>query len=146
MVEAAGEGRRPLDYVVREVQARLGPALHRWAGGAGRGGVEAEWSCMSCILWWNSSKQLWGKRNAISLATPALGCHEASNSWLAAAAADHDMGPLPPGCRRALVEEVKARFEVAAESADSSSVRARLAQVGRLGCRWRWGRQGFGAH
>lgn len=32
VVEAAREGRRPLDYVVREVQARLGAALHRWAG------------------------------------------------------------------------------------------------------------------
>lgn len=40
VVEAAREGRRPLDYVVREVQARLGPALHRWAGEAGGGGVE----------------------------------------------------------------------------------------------------------
>lgn len=32
VVEAAREGRRPMDYVVREVQARLGAALHRWAG------------------------------------------------------------------------------------------------------------------
>jgi len=32
VVEAAGAGRRPLDYVGRDVQARLGAALHRWAG------------------------------------------------------------------------------------------------------------------
>jgi hypothetical protein len=34
-----------------------------------------------------------------------------------------------PLCRRALVEEVRARFEVTAESADCTSVRAKLSQV-----------------
>ena len=32
-------------------------------------------------------------------------------------------------CRRALVEQVRARFEVTAESADGTSVRAKLSQV-----------------
>lgn len=38
IAEAAREGRRPADFVVREVTARLGALLHRWAGRARRGG------------------------------------------------------------------------------------------------------------
>lgn len=36
IVEAARDGGRAADFVVREVQARLGAWLHRWVAGAGR--------------------------------------------------------------------------------------------------------------
>ncbi len=45
-----------------------------------------------------------------------------------------NMAPLSGTCRRALVEEAKGRYEVVAESADGTSVRARLAQVRGRGC------------
>ena len=46
-----------------------------------------------------------------------------------------NMAPLPKPCRRALVEEAKGRYELVAEAADGTSVRARLAQVRGRGCR-----------
>ena len=64
-----------------------------------------------------------------------LGWQPVCAAWAGASAIHSPPSPpvVPcPACRRALVDEVRERYEVAAEAADACGVRVRLSQVGWL--------------